>query len=65
MEKFKSVINNLKQWWLVFGCGLALGIVLGGQTTYWSIVKDCQVLGMFRLGDSPVSCTYHLVEVKK
>lgn len=52
---------TIKQWVLVFSIGLAIGIILGGQTTYWAIIKDCKIMGMFRHGDAPVSCTYHLV----
>jgi hypothetical protein len=57
---FKKLIV-IKQWILIFSIGLAIGIVVGGQTTYLSILKDCKIMGMFRHGDAPVSCTYHLI----
>lgn len=57
---FKELIV-IKQWILIFSIGLAIGIVVGGQTTYLSILKDCKIMGMFRHGDAPVSCTYHLI----
>lgn len=57
---FKKLIV-IKQWVLIFSIGLAIGIIVGGQTTYLSILKDCKIMGMFRHGDAPVSCTYHLI----
>lgn len=61
----QALTIRVKRWFLVFSSGLAIGIVLGGQTAYWSIIKDCKILGMFRYGDAPISCTYHLTEIKK
>jgi len=57
---FKKLIV-IKQWVLIFSIGLAIGIIVGGQTTYLSILKDCKIMGMFRHGDAPISCTYHLI----
>ena len=53
----------IKRWAWVAGSSLAIGIFIGGQTAYWSIIKDCKIMGMFRYGDAPMSCTYHLVTV--
>jgi hypothetical protein len=61
----RSIMTTIKRWIWVFSTGLAIGLVLGQQSTYWSIIKDCKVMGMFRVGQAPISCTYHLVEVKK
>ena len=55
--------TTIKRWIWVFSTGLAFGIIIGGQTAYWSIIKDCKVMGMFRYGDAPMSCTYHLVTI--
>lgn len=55
---------SIKRWLYAFGFGLLVGISVGTVTTYWSIVKDCKVMGMFRYGDAPMSCTYHLVKIQ-
>jgi hypothetical protein len=57
--------TDLKRWWLVFTGGLIIGFFIGGDLTKGSIIQDCKILGMFRVGQAPISCTYHLVEVKK
>lgn len=56
-------IPMIKRWAWVAGSSLVIGIFIGGQTAYWSIIKDCKVMGMFRYGDAPMSCTYHLVTI--
>jgi hypothetical protein len=56
-------MTTTKRWVWVFASGLALGLLIGTQSAYFSIIKDCQVMGMFRYGDAPMSCTYHLVNV--
>jgi hypothetical protein len=62
----KRILMNpttIKRWVWVFSTGMALGIVLGSWSAYSSIIKDCKVMGMFRYGDAPMSCTYHLVNM--
>lgn len=52
----KDIIDSIKKnaWmWLFLLC---FGYGLGKQLTYINIVSDCQVLGMFRLGDRPFDC---------
>ena len=56
-------IPTIKRWAWVSGISLVIGVILGGQSAYWSIIKDCKVMGMFRYGDAPMSCTYHLVNM--
>lgn len=56
-------IPTIKRWAWVSGLSLVIGIIIGGQSAYWSIIKDCKVMGMFRYGDAPMSCTYHLVNI--
>ena len=58
--KALKIMTTIKRWVWVFSSGLALGLLLGTQSAYWSIIKDCKVMGMFRYGDAPLSCTYHL-----
>lgn len=53
----------VKRWVLVFGTGLVIGIVVGQHSTFMSIIDDCKVMGMFRVGKAPISCTYHLVKI--
>jgi len=56
-------MTTIKRWIWVFSTGLALGLILGTQSAYYSIIKDCQIMGMFRYGEAPMSCTYHLVTI--
>jgi hypothetical protein len=63
METSKPITEVVKRWIWVFSTGLAIGLVLGTQSAYYSVIKDCKVMGMFRYGDAPMSCTYHLVNM--
>jgi hypothetical protein len=56
-------MTTIKRWVWVFASGLAIGLILGTQSAYISIIKDCKIMGMFRYGDAPISCTYHLVNM--
>jgi uncharacterized membrane protein YedE/YeeE len=58
-------IPTIKRWAWVSGCSLIIGILIGTQSAYYSIIKDCKVMGMFRYGDAPMSCTYHLVIIQE
>ena len=58
-----KIMTSVKRWVWVFSSGLAVGLILGTQSAYFSIVKDCKTMGMFRVGDAPLSCTYHLVNM--
>jgi len=60
-----KTMTELKRWWLVFTCGLLIGLFFGSDFTKGSIIQDCKIMGMFRVGQAPISCTYHLVETKK
>jgi hypothetical protein len=57
-------MTTIKKWVWVFSSGLSIGLFLGYQFAYWSVIKDCQVMGMFRYADAPLSCTYHLVKLQ-
>lgn len=57
------IVTNLKKWAWVAGSSLVIGMFIGGQSAYYSIVQDCKIMGMFRYGDAPLSCVYHLVNV--
>ena len=61
LKRTSMSMTTIKRWVWVFSTGLAFGIVLGSWSAYSSIIKDCKVMGMFRYGDAPMSCTYHLV----
>lgn len=56
-------IPMIKKWAWVAGSSLAIGILIGTQSAYWSIIQDCKVMGMFRYGSAPMTCTYHLVTI--
>lgn len=53
-------IPTIKKWAWIAGSSLVIGIFIGTQSAYYSIIKDCKIMGMFRYGDAPMSCTYHL-----
>lgn len=53
----------IKRWAMVFGSGLVIGMFVGGDYARGSIIQDCKIMGMFRVGSAPISCTYHLVNV--
>jgi hypothetical protein len=57
------IIPTIKRWAWVSGISLAIGLILGQQSAYWSIIQDCKIMGMFRYGSAPMSCTYHLVNL--
>ena len=63
LRKTLTMPQTVKRWVWVFSTGLAVGLLLGTQSAYWGIIKDCKVMGMFRYGDAPMSCTYHLVTI--
>jgi hypothetical protein len=61
--KMRMTMATTKRGIWIFSTGLAFGLILGTQSAYFSIIKDCKVMGMFRYGDAPMSCTYHLVDM--
>lgn len=59
----KLLSFRLKRWTLIFGAGVVLGILIGSYISVISVINDCRVMGMFRVGDAPFSCTSHLVHI--
>lgn len=64
-EFLMKTMTEIKRWFLVFTGGLIIGLFFGSDFTKGSIIQDCKIMGMFRVGQAPISCTYHLTEVKK
>ena len=48
--------TNWKQWAIAFLIGTLLGMLVEQQIFMQSIRKDCEILGMFRFGDTSFNC---------
>jgi hypothetical protein len=48
--------TNWKQWAIAFLIGTLLGMLVEQQIFIHSIKKDCEILGMFRFGDTSFNC---------
>lgn len=59
----KLLTFRLKRWVWIFGAGTVFGILIGSYVSVISVINDCRVMGMFRVGDAPFSCTSHLVRI--
>lgn len=57
------IMTEVRKWWLVLFSGALIGFFFGADFAKGSIVKDCQTMGMFRIGNAPLSCTYHLISI--
>ena len=52
----KQWIELFKDAWILCFVIFLIGISVGKIYTYDDILKDCKVLGMFRLGSTPIGC---------
>ena len=52
----KEIIASMKQRFMPWMFLMFFGFCVGKQITYMNIISDCQVLGMFRIGDRPFGC---------
>jgi hypothetical protein len=48
--------DTLIKWGIAFLLGTLLGMIVERQVFIQSIVKDCEILGMFRFGETSFNC---------
>lgn len=60
----KEILENAKKNAIAWFTMLAIGFGLGKAFTYDSIVADCEVLGMFRIGTFATQCYTSKVSAK-
>ena len=61
----KEVLDHAKKNFITWLVMFAVGFGLGKLITYNNIVADCEVLGMFRIGDHGAQCYIHKVPAKE
>lgn len=52
----EQIKTTWKQWGIAFLIGTLLGMIVEQQIFMQSIKKDCEILGMFRFGDTSFNC---------
>jgi hypothetical protein len=61
----KEILENAKKnavtWFVMFAVGFGIGKLI----TYSNIIADCEVLGMFRVGDYGAQCRISKVPAKE
>jgi hypothetical protein len=61
----KELLDTVKKNAWVWSFFLMFGFSLGNIVTYNSIIADCEVLGMFRVGDYGAQCRISKVPAKE
>jgi hypothetical protein len=51
-----ETLKTTKQWAIAFLVGALLGMFVEQQIFIHNIKKDCEILGMFRFGDTSFNC---------
>jgi hypothetical protein len=49
-------MNKIKGYGVAFLIGSTLGMLIQQQIYIHSLQKDCEILGLFRIGDTPYHC---------
>jgi len=60
----KEILDHAKKNFITWLVMFAVGFGLGKAITYGNIVADCEVLGMFRVGDYGAHCNISKVPAK-
>jgi hypothetical protein len=60
----KEVVEHAKKNFITWLVMFVVGFGLGRLITYNNIVADCEVLGMFRIGDYGAQCRISNVSAK-
>ncbi len=58
MKLQDGLTDTFKRWGIAFIIGATLGLILGQNRVFDSIAKDCEILGMFRVGNSAYTCKF-------
>jgi hypothetical protein len=61
----KEVVDHAKKNFITWAVMFAVGFGLGKLITYNNIIADCEVLGMFRVGDYGAHCYISKVPAKE
>lgn len=61
----KEILDHAKKNFITWLVMFVVGFGLGRTITYINIVADCEVLGMFRVGDHGAQCYIHKVPAKE
>jgi len=61
----KEILEHTKKNFITWLVMFAVGFGLGKLITYSNIVADCEVLGMFRVGDYGAQCRISKVPAKE
>jgi hypothetical protein len=61
----KEILDHAKQNFITWLVMFAVGFGLGKTITYGNIIADCEVLGMFRIGDYGAQCRISKVTAKE
>jgi hypothetical protein len=61
----KEILDNAKKNAIAWFTMLTIGFGLGKLITYNNIIADCEVLGMFRIGDYGAQCRISKVSAKE
>jgi hypothetical protein len=56
LQMLKSTIETFKQNIITYLLIFFVGNTIGGLGAYYSLSKDCSVMGMFRVADTAFSC---------
>lgn len=60
----KEILDSAKKNFITWLVMFAVGFGLGKLITYNNIIADCEVLGMFRVGDYGAHCNISKVPAK-
>ena len=60
----KEILDHAKKNFITWLLMFAVGFGMGKLITYNNIVADCEVLGMFRIGEYGAQCHIHKVPAK-
>lgn len=51
-----DIKNNIKPWAIAFIVGATIGMFVEQQIVLLTIKKDCEILGIFRIAETPYHC---------
>lgn len=51
-----DIKSNIKPWAIAFLIGATVGMVAEQQIVLNTIKKDCEILGIFRISETPYHC---------
>ena len=58
MKLNDTFVDTLKRWGIAFIIGATIGLMVGQNRVFDAISKDCEILGMFRVGNSAYTCKF-------